>query len=94
MKQGPISLMGAWQAGCKPDLLAAIRSGYPGQRAGCVCRRTLAAAASVWKNQPLHLAARRCTNNPDTAGDGDAAAIMAAASDQPLPNRADAKRGY
>ena len=97
MKQGAYFINGGrGKQVVEPDLLAAIRSGHlAGACLDVFVEEPLPPQHPFWEEPAItiwpHVAAQ---TNPDTAGDQVAAAIMAAASDQPLPNRVYTKRGY
>ena len=78
------------------DLLAAIRSGHlAGACLDVFATEPLPADHPFWEEPAItiwpHVAAQ---TNPDTAADQVAAAITAAANNQPLFNLVDKKRGY
>jgi len=80
----------------EPDLLAAIRSGHlAGACLDVFATEPLPVDHPFWEEPAItiwpHVAAQ---TNPDTAADQVAAAITAAANNQPLSNLVDKKRGY
>ena len=87
MKQGAYFINGGrGKQVVEPDLLAAIRSGHlAGACLDVFVEEPLPPQHPFWEEPAItiwpHVAAQ---TNPDTAGDQVAAAIMAAASDQPL----------
>ena len=97
MKQGAYFINGGrGKQVVEPDLLASIRSGHlAGACLDVFVEEPLPPQHPFWLEPAItiwpHVAAQ---TNPDTAGDQVAAAIMAAAGDQPLSNRVDKARGY
>ena len=97
MKQGAYFINGGrGKQVVEPDLLASIRSGHlAGACLDVFVEEPLPPQHPFWEEPAItiwpHVAAQ---TNPDTAGDQVAAAILAAASDQPLSNRVDKARGY